>query len=325
MRNLRPNLGKESGFGLTVFVVIIAVIAFSIFLTTSAIYIKKHINEKTQKEQQYVSDLSNEIRAFWIKGGFAYDNIAVGAVTSAMLLNSSGISVKYNANIDVSNPILSPEGIVHRRVAIWLPSELSADNPPDIAKFKSTGEFSPCTNKGGADGIACDELKYTVFDSLDVEKEMVKQTSDKLQRVALKAQAFFQARLYQDPDRDISINRFLPYRSDFGFNTATMSCTGVSDPDDLDCLESPTPLASILNGTVSVSKSATVLSLSNDELVSAWGTPLKAENLILTGVASDTGKPCSQVPGNPEPPYCMIFSADTPFGTTISVTAVQQL
>lgn len=320
MKKMRPiPSSNQRGFGLILFVIITAAIAFSILLYNSSVYIKKYVNEKQTRELEYISQVSTDIGNFWRNGGFAYDSVATGTIQAGTLLSAANISLKYSTNIVVSNPLTSSDGVVHRRVAIWIPSDLSMENPPDVSAFVASGVFDPCSNKDSDKVIACDLLKYTVFDSLDIEKELMKETADRLQRVALKAQAYFQARTYQDPDRDVSINRFIP-------NIGDINCTGGSfDPSELECMQDPTPLSSAINGVVSSTRSAEVLSLSNDELMSAWGTPIKGENFIIRGVISDANKPCAQTPGSPAPPYCMIFSADTPFGTTMSVTAVQQL
>lgn len=298
-RTPRPIPSNQKGFGLLIFIAIVGVIAFSIVLATSALFVKKSVLDAKAKQTAYLSDLKQDLTEYWHQNASILDKHDGGVISTQTLVQSASLRLKHNVEINVSNILTSPEGISYRKVAAWIPSDATYSNPPQVASFISSGTFIPCTDVSTTDD-ACTSLNYMVFDSLDVEKKLRADTMDRLQRVALKAQALFQARVYSDPDRDISINRFIPVRG----------CSDAErDPTELECLKVLTPLATVAFGSIIPSTTANVLSLTSDELVTAWGDPILAINDM----------------GESSPPYTMVFRARTPYGTSIDLRAVQQL
>jgi hypothetical protein len=294
----RPNPTRQQGFGLLVFVIITAIVSLSIVLGYSGILTRSQANQLARNQQRYLAEAKNAVLAFYEPHAFAIDQQSMSNTTTIEeILAGANVPVRFGMQAALSKVLASPEGVPYRAVALWLPSETDETNPPDLATFISTGRFVSCINST-AD---CATRQFQVFNSADLERELAKRTIARLERVAMKAQSYFKARMLQDPERNVSVNYF---------RTPEGSCEVL--PMDLQCLDNYTPLATIdASANLTASRTAINIGLSADELVSGWGRPIEGSNLT-DSVTDDT-------------PYTMVFRAATPAGTFYTVKAVQQL
>jgi hypothetical protein len=291
---------RQQGFGLLSFVVVTTVVALSIVLGYAGILTRKVANELAETEMAYLKDVSARIEAVYPQYAGRLDD-ASGANTSSVsdVLRLSGVTLRPIATAVMSNVFVSPapESLAYRNIVVFLPSDTDPTNPPDLARFQTTGVFGSCAD-ASAD---CGERAFHVFSSLELQRELSRETQLRLNKVASKAQSYFKARMMQDIERNIDVNYF---RQPSGGCEVTEM--------DLGCLDTYLPLAtdSGMRG-LTVSRMARNLSLTDEELFSAWGDPIEASNL-LDSVTDAT-------------PFTMVFRVRNPAGGYYSLTAVQQL
>jgi type II secretory pathway pseudopilin PulG len=293
----RPSPQRQQGFGLLVFVIATAIVALSIVLGYSGILARAQANQLVTNQEKYLAAAKSSVLAFYERNAYAIDERSMSNTTTiAQILAGANVPVRYDLQSALSNVLVSPEGLSYRVVALWLPSETDATNPPNISNFISTGNFISCSNAS-----SCAARQVQVFDSASIERDKAKRTNAQLMQIAMKAQSYFKARLLQDPERNVSVNYF---RAPAGVCQV--------QPMDLECLNVYTPLATSGAGSAAIpSTTAKNLGLSDAELVSAWGRPIEASNLI-DSFTDDT-------------PYAMSFRAATPAGTFYKIKAVEQL
>lgn len=281
----RPNLANQQGFGLLVFVLILAAIAFFFVVAYAGILTRHVANELPRKKEEAVLQALEQVRGYWMANSATLD--APGStVTAAGVIGATGVNLKYGSQLEVSN-LLTKNGATYRKVLIY--SQLTDDAQPlDLAKFVSTGEITPCPSATDCGWV------WAVFDSFsEIHQAYAIETQARLRRVAFKAQAYFKARNMQDPERNISVNYF---RKPSG------NCVVL--PQDLGCADTYTPLANMPQMTRN-------LGLSAEELYSPWGTPIEASNLEDSETTN--------------PPFTMAFRVKKPDGSYYTIKAVQQI
>lgn len=294
----RHNSRPQQGFGLLIFVIVTAVIAFSLVVGYTGVLTKSQANRLQATQSDYLSEVRTQVMAFYQRKAFALDQQSMSNPVSVNdLLAGALVRKRFGLQAALSDVLSLPDGVRYRRIAVWLPSDTDTDNPPDLSSFTQTGKFVSCTNLGSP----CADRQMAVFDSIDLERELQKETQARLRHIALKAQAYFKARTLQDPERNISVNYFRPLAN---------ICT----PRDmeLECLDIYTPLSvPAIGGALVPSRTASTLGLTGAELVSAWGLPIEASN-VQDAVTDDT-------------PFTMVFRAARPSGGYYSIRAIQQL
>jgi type II secretory pathway pseudopilin PulG len=293
----RPSPQRQQGFGLLVFIIVTTVVALAIVLGYSGIMARAQSNQLVNNQQKYLAAARTSVQAFYERNAYTIDEQSMSNPTTiAQILAGAGVPVRYDLQAALSRVLVSPEGLPYRAVALWLPSETDATNPPNVANFTNTGTFVSCSNAS-----TCAVRQVEVFDSLNIERANAKRAMAQLQQIALKAQSYFKARLLQDPERNVSVNYF---RAPSGVCQA--------QPMDLECLDNYTPLTTSGAGSAAVpSTTAKNLGLSDAELISPWGRPIEASNLV-DSITDDT-------------PYAMSFRIATPAGLFYKVKAVEQL
>lgn len=293
----RPSPQRQQGFGLLVFVIITSVIAFSLVIGYSGVLTRSQANKLESAQKAYLEETQTQLLSLYARNAYFIDQVSMSnTATVEQLLTGANVRMRYGLQAALSRVLTSTDGLPYRVVAIWLPTEADGTNPPDLNTFISTGKFNSCSNM--SDG--CPTRQYLVFDSLDIERNLQKQTVAHLTRIALKAQSYFKARLLLDPEKNVSINYF---------RAPTGTCAAMDD--DLECLDTYTPLTQVQAGALTLTRTAQNLRLSNEELLSGWGLPIEASNLT-DSVTDDS-------------PYTMAFRAATPSGTFLTIKAVQQL
>lgn len=293
----RPSPTRQQGFGLLAFVILSAMLAFSLVVGYSGVLTRTQANQLLSNQQKYLASAKSNIAAFYARNAFQLDKSSMSnPVSIEDVLAGANVHGRSGMQAELSRVLQAPDGTNYRVIALWMPSDTDESNPPDIERFRTTGKFERCANMGAA----CAPRAFEVFDSTELQRELAKKTIARLQRVALKAQSYFKARTLQDPEKNVSVNYF---RKPNG------ACEVM--PLDLGCLDTYTPLAQPgPNGTLTESKVAKHLALSPDEMVSAWGLPIEASNL-QDSVTDDS-------------PYTMAFRAANPTGGYFTIKAVQQ-
>lgn len=294
MRRLSP---RQQGFGLLAFVIITATIAFSIVIGYAGVLTKSHANQLRQAQRTYLSEAREQVLEFYRENALTLDDAtAAGALSADQLLDASNVRRRYAVQAAISNPLFLAGGQSYRKVALWIPAEGSAETPMDVARFEQNGEVVGCAAPGGD----CPEWPVLIFDSGDLELKLQEETLKRMIRVAYKAQAYFKARMLQDPEKNISVNYFRP----------TIGCPG-GNGVELVCMDVYTPLVSIFNGTAQLSATAMAIGIAEQDLLSAWGLPIEASN----GLDAESTVP----------PFTMVFRARTPSGGYISIRALQPI
>ena len=299
MRGRPPRLTQrpEQGFGLLIFVVIVLAVAVALVTGYWSTLAYQQKNAQLVQQQAYLAQAQRSLQAYYQQNAYVLDQSGLGNVTTiGGLLAAAGVQRQYGMQAALSQVLASPEGLSYRVVVLYLPSDTDSANPPGLTTFGTTGAFTSCSTSG-----PCAPRAYVVFSSLGIERTLDKATDDLLSTVAAKAQVYFSDRQRaEDPERNVYNNYFL---------TPYLACDAT--PEDLDCLPNFTNLSGTDgNGNLVLTRTAVNLGLSPFETVSAWGQPIQATN--ENGVS-------------PSPPYTMLFRAETPAGTYLTKTAVEQL
>lgn len=298
----RPGPVRQQGFGLLVFVLIMAVVSFSLVLAYSGQMITLRATQQAELEEIHLKEVSARLEALWRQSAGVLDDPSVtNTVKVEDVLQAAQVQPAYRLKAVLSDVMISGD-IAYRAVLLYIPSVTDESRPPDLEKFKQQGVFIPCS---GASEGNCVASRYRIFSSYEMEKDFVARTQNMLRKIAYKGQAYFKARMLQDPERNISVNYF---RQPLG------SC--VVAPQDLGCLDTFQPLSlNVLDSSapdsVAVTRVVSNLGLSSSELVTPWNTPIEASNLEASEAV--------------EPPFTMAFRAKLPNGQYKTVFAVQQL
>jgi hypothetical protein len=299
----KPGPVRQQGFGLLSFVIVTTVVALSLVLGYAGILTRKVANELAESEKAYVKDVSNRIAAMYPQYAGRLDSSSGSNISSiADVLRLSGVTLRPIAAAAISNVFTSPawpqgEGLSYRNIVVYLPADTDSTNPPDLARFRTTGIFASCTDAASE----CGDRVFHLFSSLDLQREMSRETQLRLNKIASKAQSYFKARMMQDIERNIDVNYFRQPSGDCEVSAL-----------DLGCTDTYMPLATVSSaGGLTVTRMARNLSLTDEELFSAWGDPIEATNLL----DSETGST----------PFTMSFRAQKPAGGHYTLRAVQQL
>lgn len=293
----RPSPPRQQGFGLLAFVILTMIVAFSLVVGYSGVLARTQLNRLPAAQQQYLSQAQEQILSFYAKHAYELDKLSMSnPVTFDALMDAANVRRQYSVVGAVTGVLTSPEGMPYRAIAMWLPSESDSHNPPDLLRFAMSGEFVSCSDSE-AD---CAERRVVVFNSLEIQRAAAKETTARLERVAMRAQSYFKARAMQDPEHNVSVNYF---RTPYG------ECTEARGID-LGCIDTYVPMVDLQSVRQrQLSQMAKSLGLSDSDVLSAWGLPIELSN-----------KQDSRIDDSP---YSMAFRAQTPAGTYLTVRAVQ--
>lgn len=292
----RPSPMRQRGFGLLAFVMLTAIVAFTLVVGYAGVMTRKEANRLPARQAAYLEEAATQVEKAWVSHAYAIDSPSASNTTTAeQVLSVAGVTAQYGLQVALSD-VRVLNGVAHRSLVLFLPSETDESNPPNLAKFKTTGQFESCSNTGAE----CAPRRLKVFNSLELQQELTRETQARLLRLAQKAQSYFKARMLQDPERNVSVNYF----------RKPMGACEVLDID-LGCMDTYQPLAVLDNpARYSRTRMAVSLGLTDEELFSAWGFPIEASNL-LDSVTDDA-------------PYSMSFRALRPGGGFVTIKAVQQ-
>ena len=292
-RRLYP---KQDGFGLLFFVVILGTIALNLLMGTMSSVIRDDHQLQTKNQKKALESLVSNMEVYYNSNLASIDSsslttAAVKAEAAEFLPLATVSRVQYFA----SEP-LTQNGITFRRWVFYVPSMTEESNPPAISTFQTTGVWQPCQDTS----LECVEGAYVVFSSDQLHRVASIRAYQTLSKVVLKAQGFFKTRRIQDPQLSTVPNYF---------RTEANDCSFVH-PDDLGCIDTYQPLATISGNVLTPTDTAKKLQLSENELLSPWGTVLELSNMQDSEYQSV--------------PYSAAFRFKGPNNTYITMKAVQQ-
>lgn len=249
---------QNRGSALLVFIVAVSVIALTLVVGMAHQFSVAQNLKLPERQRAYLQVIKQQLdQAYSVRAqdpdthpaGVRHVDIPGGTD----VLSWTNMQPKWGVSAIISNRLTHPDGYFYRRIAIWLPREGDAANPPDVAKFVGTGEFDPCR------GTTCPDRAFEIFDSIPDEQRRFDLSRKRMGQLALRAQSYFLTRQLQEPERNVSVNYF---RDPVG------ACT--RQARDIGCIDGWTRLEN--------TPIPELMSLSSSDLVSSWGTPIEVIN-----------------------------------------------
>ena len=256
---------SQGGFFLIALTAVLATIAFIFILGYSSAYSKRQSQSLHQNQTAYLLDVKTRL-----ENAYATDRLNIDAdLTYAAYrtpapwyemagINPSAATNRWSLEIAVSDRI-SRDGIMYTVVALWLPTDTDATNPPIFNT--ADGTFQSCTT------APCPERAYTTLSGYGLQVAAQNDTKKTLNDVAFKAQSYFRARMLTDPTRNISINYFMP---------PFVACSGTTD--DIPCIPNYT--------AIDATPLPALIGLDSDERKNAWGLDIEATNITDSNIIS---------------------------------------
>lgn len=258
----------QAGFALLAFVLALSVVAFSFVLGYSVNLTRQQADAQPRAQQAYLQGLQDTLlQVYRERATHPVEPATPAAVAQwrafgpdedALALASA--TLRWGVRAAISEPQPDGQGAPYQRIALWLPLETEAENPPDIEHFRATGQWRGCTKPA-----PCVEPPFVLVDGQLVQRVLHAQAQERLMRVAQKLQAYFKARMLQNPERNVAVNYFRNPRG----GTA---CPSTPPAPELRCLDTYRPLGA-------ADPVAVHANLVAADLVSPWGEPLQASNL----------------------------------------------
>jgi hypothetical protein len=291
---MRARKHAQRGAALLSFAVFLGVIILGIITTLSAGLLRKQQGTLLLRQQAYVEEVIQRVGIYYEKNAGVLDRDSTWTSYRENSFKAAAIDQeKFGVTLVVSDRLTSPEGIKYRRVLVYTPSDTDALNPPDTASFATSGVFNTCSDPSKA----CDRRAFAIYDALDLQKRNYARTVVKMQEIALRAQTYYKARVLQDPERNSTVNYFLP----------PLGCSAVL-ANDLPCL----PLTG--NGFVDLA-SANIsgqLGLEPSLFTNAWGTAIQVTNMAPHAETTAA-------------PYSLVIRTQSPWGGFMQIYATQTL
>lgn len=268
---------RQSGFALGAYLTFMATAISLIFLSYMAVQGRIKANNDMRVRQAYINEVSTKIGA-WYKANLR--TIDTGSnPTEAVIISGSGITVKNGLRVKSSDLITSGE-IKYRIFGIWIP-----DVTPDTTAFNLvSGVITP--------PVPLHSYVYTYYNGLVDEIEAYTLTQKRLDRLAIVLQSFSTAKMLNNGESDIGINRFRPD-----------ICPSAAIAGQIPCLDTYTDL--------NIPEIRLATGLSSTELTDAWGDNFFGSNLVDSSTVS--------------PPYSMAIKVTTPFGFIYRKIAIQPI
>lgn len=244
---------SQRGFYVTALTVVLATIAFVFLLGYSSYYAKRESQSLLDNQKTYLYDLKSRLLEAYATNLLDIDaDLTYASYRDAdRWFELAGLSRRWELQIAVSDR-LEKDGVKYTVLALWLPTETDAANPPTFDP--ATGAFSSCSL------APCPDRAYTTVSGYDLQAKAAADTKKTLEQLAEKAQAYFRARNLAEPTHNVSTNYFLaPY------GTCTVTA------EDLPC--APTYTA-IVGTTV-----PQVLHLDSDQTKNGWGLDVEFSNV----------------------------------------------
>jgi type II secretory pathway pseudopilin PulG len=249
---MRDPRKKQGGYALMALTAALSVVAFGFVIGYSTLLAKKETGQLLEQQKQYMLAAQTALDSVYKANAASIDgDESQGQWRGATsFLDAAGIQPRWGMQTAVSDRLENGD-VDYTVVALWLPGNNGAQNPP--AFDTSSGVFTPCVKTD----VPCTRV-YAVYSGLSVQRDLRKRAIGQLNALATKAQSFFKAKALQDPDHNILTNYF----------RAPSGC-GLSS-DEMPCLDNYTPVAATnIPGLLGVDASS---------YTNPWGYPVLASN-----------------------------------------------
>lgn len=278
------TLSQQGGFALLAFSVVMLTLALSVIMGFVFNISKESTLTIPARQAEYLADIKHRVSQWYLVNASQIDATESGGAFRDIptVLREIGVSPKWGLEGAASDRQMAGS-IAYTAYAFWIPTDNA--NLPQFDQ--TTGVFTQCPTLGAR----CPEHPFVLVSGFEAQSSHFKRTSLKLQAIADKLETFFKARFLFDPDRNISINRWLPVNG----------CTPLSD--ELPCLDTYTPLA---GANLQVNTG-----IGSDEFINSWGGPIEVSN--------------KQDSSYLEPPFSMTLRTTTPWGMTLQFKALQPM
>lgn len=304
---LRRSAKHQRGLALLVFVIALAAAAGTIVLGYSMLEARDAVNRYDTRRAEF----GQEVRA---RIASAYEEFKAEVDTPPLSgesawgrpdhwLQVARITPSYDMRLFVSDSLVQGN-LRFRRIVAYFPAP--DDTGPDPEFDAASGVFELCPGGG------CASMRTSVtFEGREVQARAMAETLRAMTQVALKAEAWFQARVLEDPDRDLSLNHFGGGGDcDSVGAHRTIPCYAFEEVEDAlvrneDMAQSLTASGQAFVGLVGVD---------GTQRRSAWGSAFYVAN---TSASSDEW--------HSVPPFRLKILAYTPWGERLTVEAVQPI
>jgi len=260
---------RQRGFAVLALAVAIVMIAASVVVGWAAMATGAQSNGLVRAQQAYLSEVRARLVEWYERELPTIDRSAAPPDTGR-LLREAGIDARWGLRVAVSDRLLRG-GVGYRVIAAWLPGE------GDASTLEVTdGRFTPSTNTA-----------WVTVSGFELQSRALAQTRARLARTARQLESLYRARLWSDPSRDVTVNRFRAARCDRPL------------AGEIPCIDDYAPVAAA--GLLEA------VGLDTLAAANAWGGVVEVSN----GVDS------SQVM-----PFSMALRTTTPWGSTVAMRAV---
>jgi type II secretory pathway pseudopilin PulG len=254
----------QHGFALLAFVLALTVVAFSLVLGYSGTLTRRQTEALPTAQRTYLDGLQQALQqVYWLRATTAASGDVAqwrAFAPDEDVLALTHTAARWDVRAAVSEPLADAMGAPYQRIALWLPAETDAENPPDLELFRATGQWRACIRP-----TPCADTLVALVDGQPLQRALRAQAHARLARAAYKLQAYFKARTLQNPERNMAVNYFRNPRGG-------ADCPSVPPAPDLGCLDTYRPIA--LDDPIAVRAN-----LTGEDLASPWGESLEASNL----------------------------------------------
>jgi len=273
---------QQGGYFLIAITAALAVIAFGFIIAYSSLLAKKQQQTLFLAQQAYMADVNSALTATYAQNAGTIDSITdANNWNATSFLSLAGIQLKWGAQVAFAQGLVQ-DGINYSVIVVWLPTNTDTTNPPNFNE--TTGAFVSCTNTQAS----CSPRAYAIISGLTIQATLQANAIKQLDTLAGIHQAYFKAKLLQDPDKNIAINYF---RAPDG------NCANASN---MPCIDTYT--------NESLTAIPGLLGISSDLLINPWGLPIEVSN--------NEGSSLSY-------PFSLSIKSETPWGSFINILAIQ--
>lgn len=253
---------------------IVALIYFSFAMGISA----KEAGEREDSKREWILETQKKLDA-WYERNKAVIDADPDPIDTGLIVKQSGIVLEYGAQIE-STARMSAAGIGYHNIAIWIPHDGASGTGLNL----STGEFNPGLL---SDGVTPAPTKFVFTNGRAIQTRAYLSTVRKMRANASRFEGYYHAKLASDPDADASIDYF-----------RAADCSAPIN-GELPCIDTHTDI-----GPANVQA---LLGLSDDDIVSDWGTAVQVSNLD----------------GLPAGGHSISLKTSTPWGVAIQIIAAR--
>ena len=113
---------RQQGFGLLSFVLLAAVVAFTLVVGFAGVMTRREANELPVKQQAYLQQAVAQVKTNWRANAYTLDSPGAGATATADdVLRMAKLQRRYGMSVELSNvQVLAAENLSYRTVVLYL-------------------------------------------------------------------------------------------------------------------------------------------------------------------------------------------------------------